>query len=250
MLIFGLLGFLACLILMVVLGRPLLSSGNDAASRRGRLSALGFLALVPIMTGLLYIEVGTPAAIKPLESDPVGPLTADPGEIAAMSPDERGAMIETMVASLETRLSENPTDIEGWRMLARSQTVLGRYDDSFESFGKLFELVEGSADDWRNYAGVFIAQSPEGIFPGSDGFLKALDEIEARAPGDPFSRFYRGGALLRRGEKEAALSVWQPLRADLPSEAPLSGVLDALIAQTQEASLPDENTSEPKSDGP
>lgn len=45
-----------------------------------------------------------------------------------MSPAERQAMIKTMVAGLDERLTRNPRDREGWVRLIRSRKVLGEGD--------------------------------------------------------------------------------------------------------------------------
>ena len=39
-------------------------------------------------------------------------------------------MIETMVASLDEKLKQNPRDTEGWMRLIRSYVVLGKTDEA------------------------------------------------------------------------------------------------------------------------
>ncbi|WP_173931151.1 c-type cytochrome biogenesis protein CcmI [Chelativorans sp. Marseille-P2723] len=54
-------------------------------------------------------------------------------ELAAvenMTQEERQEMIEAMVASLDTRLRENPADLKGWQRLLRSYVVLGRTNEA------------------------------------------------------------------------------------------------------------------------
>jgi cytochrome c-type biogenesis protein CcmH len=70
------------------------------------------------------------AAIAALETARPGPTAADVASAEAMTEADRGAMIETMVASLDERLRANPADAEGWRRLIRSYVVLGRMDDA------------------------------------------------------------------------------------------------------------------------
>ena len=69
------------------------------------------------------------------------PAPAGPGadEIAAasqMSPEDRNAMIETMVARLDERLKENPQDAEGWQRLVRSYQVLGKPDAARDALAR------------------------------------------------------------------------------------------------------------------
>ena len=72
---------------------------------------------------------------------PAGPSQAGPGadEMAAasqMSPEDRSAMIETMVARLDERLKENPRDAEGWQRLVRSYQVLGKTDAARDALAR------------------------------------------------------------------------------------------------------------------
>lgn len=67
-------------------------------------------------------ELGAPVA--------GGPSRDDVEAAAQMNAEDRAAMIETMVASLDQRLRDNPADAEGWRRLMRSYSVLGRKDDA------------------------------------------------------------------------------------------------------------------------
>jgi cytochrome c-type biogenesis protein CcmH len=49
---------------------------------------------------------------------------------AGMSDADRTAMIEGMVANLDSKLTENPSDKDGWLRLIRSYTMLKKPDDA------------------------------------------------------------------------------------------------------------------------
>ena len=51
-------------------------------------------------------------------------------EIANAPAEEQAAMIQSMVENLAARLEDDPSDLNGWRMLARSYSVLGRSSDA------------------------------------------------------------------------------------------------------------------------
>ena len=57
-----------------------------------------------------------------------GPTQEEIDAAAGMSPEDRNAMIETMVAGLDEKLRQNPRDVEGWTRLVRSYHMLGRAD--------------------------------------------------------------------------------------------------------------------------
>jgi len=59
-----------------------------------------------------------------------GPSAADVAAAQNMAPEDRSAMIETMVGRLAARLKDNPDDAEGWLRLIRSYIVLGKSDQA------------------------------------------------------------------------------------------------------------------------
>jgi len=82
-----------------------------------------------------------------LEGSPAGAPTAEDVEAAAaMTPDERMAMIGGMVDSLAARLAANPDDAEGWARLIRSYMVLGRTDEANAALAKARGEFDGDAE--------------------------------------------------------------------------------------------------------
>ena len=62
-----------------------------------------------------------------------GPAREDVEAAAGMSAGDRAEMIRGMVARLAERLEENPEDVQGWIMLARSYRVLGQPEKAREA---------------------------------------------------------------------------------------------------------------------
>ena len=67
---------------------------------------------------------------------PSGPSADEMEAASQMSPQDRNAMIETMVARLDERLKENPQDAEGWQRLVRSYQVLGKPDQARDALAR------------------------------------------------------------------------------------------------------------------
>ncbi len=65
-----------------------------------------------------------------------GPSAADMAAARSMSPDAQAQMIEGMVAGLAAKLEKNPDNSEGWMMLIRSYTVLGRKEQALAAYEK------------------------------------------------------------------------------------------------------------------
>jgi tetratricopeptide (TPR) repeat protein len=63
----------------------------------------------------------------------------------AMSPDERGAAIRSMVDGLAQRLESSPRDVEGWTRLMRSRVVLGEREAAAIAFRRALEVFKDDA---------------------------------------------------------------------------------------------------------
>ncbi|MEM6413593.1 MAG: hypothetical protein AAF720_02945 [Pseudomonadota bacterium] len=237
-------------------------------SRVWRFAAIGCVGILPLAVAFTYYEVGSPGfdRVNGLNHEAHKQQTndfnqsrdqslkragrTDPAQAAQAAQEPQAAQggqaaqaanaaiaqneaIKGMVAGLAMRLSENPDDPAGWRMLARSQTVLGEHDASVESYRNLLNLVSGSVDDWRNFAAARATAFTNGDFPFDAEFLNILDEIEKRAPNDATALFYRGGALREAGDTEGAAQAWRQLRETIPPNAPILPILERLIAELQ-----------------
>ncbi len=60
--------------------------------------------------------------------------------------------IEANVAALAKRLQSNPSDAQGWTMLARSYSSMDRFSDAAGAYAKATELTPNNADLWAEYA--------------------------------------------------------------------------------------------------
>ena len=61
-------------------------------------------------------------------------------EMESMSPEERQAMIRSMVDGLDARLQEDPNDLEGWKRLIRARVTLGEPQAAQEALDRAMEV--------------------------------------------------------------------------------------------------------------
>ena len=112
--------------------RPLAETGNPAApwtaSIRERIGQVAELA------GVRY-------ALP--ESATAGPTAGDVAAAAEMSPEDRQAMIEGMVAQLSDRLAIEGGDVEDWNRLIRSLAVLERLPEAQKIYDEAKEKFQG-----------------------------------------------------------------------------------------------------------
>ncbi|HLQ18614.1 MAG TPA: c-type cytochrome biogenesis protein CcmI, partial [Tabrizicola sp.] len=111
--------------------RPLAEAGDPSApwtkSIRERIGQVAELA------GVNY---------APPEAGP-GPTAGDVAAASEMSPEERQAMIEGMVAQLSDRLATEGGDVEDWNRLIRSLAILERLDEAQKIYDEAKAKFEG-----------------------------------------------------------------------------------------------------------
>lgn len=125
--------------------------------------------------------------------------------------------LEQMVAQLQARLANQPDDIDGWKLLGRSATVLGNFTIAREAFEHAYTQTKG--------------QDPEALV----GFAESLvlndeREIDGRAaemfeqalkmaPDNSRALWYGGIVAYRRGDLPLAQQRWVELQNhDLPPD--------------------------------
>ena len=78
-----------------------------------------------------------------------GPTADDVEAAGAMSEDDRAAMIEGMVASLDARLRQNPADAEGWQRLVHSYATMDRRPDAVDALARGIEALGPGSEEAR-----------------------------------------------------------------------------------------------------
>ncbi len=162
-----------------------------------------------------------------LEGDgPRGPTEEDVKAAQEMSPEDREAMIESMVAQLAERLQENPNDLAGWTQLARSYTVMGKHDKAKEALRSALKVSPDNVDLLVLFGRTERAMKGNRSTPDS---LEAMRKVLAIAPKHVEALWFLGGAAAAAGKKEEAKSLWERAIAQFPAGAPERAQLQARI---------------------
>lgn len=208
--------------------RPRLADGPSAPSmKRVRFAAIACAALAPALALAVYLKVGTPDFMAKRAMRPAAEFAA----IAALPPEQQEAAIEGMVARLGDRLAKNPQDAEGWRMLARSNAVLGQAEGAARAFDGLFKATDGTAADWRGYMEILIALGPDD--PRAAAIGETAEKLHALAPEDPLALYFLGDQARARGDRASAAKYWRALLAVTPKDAPIRPQIERLLAETE-----------------
>ena len=78
-----------------------------------------------------------------------GPSAEDVAAASELAPEQRTAMVQTMVARLAARLQRDGSDLEGWLRLVRAYTVLGDRDKALAAVGDARRALGGEPDKLR-----------------------------------------------------------------------------------------------------
>ena len=169
------------------------------------------------------------------ESDAVnrrGPTSEQIQSAESMTPEDRSAMIEGMVSGLAARLAEEPDDIEGWTMLARSYGVLNQFEESADAYARAVELDPKNLDLRIGHAESLLNALNRAAKPIDERADAAIEEVAKIDPEHPFALYFQGLAASQRGEANEARAHWTKLIAIMPAgsteAASIQSMIDAL----------------------
>lgn len=189
-----------------------------------RRTAIALLLLLPLASISTYLHLGRPQAVAPTASA----VPAGPGHTMTE------AQIVERVAALAERLRADPGNAEGWVMLGRSYTALGRYRDGAGALQRAVALVPGNAGLLADLADVTaMAQGRRLAGEPAQLIQRALDAD----PKHPKSLALAGSVAFEARDYDAARSYWQRLMAVLPPGSDMQrSVQSSLDEATQLAS--------------
>lgn len=182
---------------------------------RARIAAAAVAILVPVTAILVYAK----ASNWDWDAPSVPP--------AVTAPD-----LQRVVSELREKLASEPGDVEGWKLLGRSATVLGDYPLAREAFGEANTRTQGrDAEAVVGYAESLVLLDEREI----DGQASALFEQALElAPDNPRALWYGGITAFRRGDLALARQRWVELQDhELPPD--LRQVLAERLAELDQA---------------
>ncbi len=132
-----------------------------------------------------------------------------------------------LLKELEKELQATPSRHDGWALLGRSAAGLGQFQRAANAYARAARAQPDNPEYWIAY-GVMLTEVTEGLVtPAAELAFNRAAEI---APDHPGVAYYRGLALVQKGEVAQALEVWRAAADSLPSGSPLRQPLDIAIA--------------------
>nr|HET7858471.1 tetratricopeptide repeat protein [Caldimonas sp.] len=139
--------------------------------------------------------------------------------------------IQAMVDQLAARLEKNPNDAKGWVMLARSYTVLGRFEQALPAYAKAVELVPDNAQILADYADTVAATKGTTNNPQT---IALIDRALALDPKHPKALALSGTLAFERGDYVKAIADWQTIVDLLPPGSEFAERIRSSIADARE----------------
>lgn len=190
------------------------------AQRRHHAAAIAASVTLPLLALLLYLMLGNPAALGPQQSDGAHGLGQQ--------------QMDAMIGRLAARLENNPQDANGWAMLARAQTVLGRFDEASAAYAKSVELFPDNAQLLADYADA-MAMAQGGRLPGEP---EKLVERALRAdPNNAKALALAGSVAFDNKDFALAVKHWERLRSLIPAGSEFAKSVQGSIDEAMSLSL-------------
>jgi cytochrome c-type biogenesis protein CcmH len=195
--------------------------GRDPATLPGRKAGGIPPAQASTDTGAGAAGTGAPDA---------SPSAADIAKAAAMTPEQRKAFIDSMVAGLAAKLQQNPDDIDGWLRLANAYDKLGEPDQAEAAWREAATRAPDRLEAQLDYAAAIASKPDQASFPPD--FAPTVERIRKLAPDNGLGLYCAGLIARAQGDKATARMLWQKVLALTPAGSPqhqeLQNKIDAL----------------------
>ncbi len=171
---------------------------------------------IPVMAVALYLILGNSAARSGAATTaPQAPVAGGSQGNVQMSQQQ----IEANVASLAKRLEQNPADVEGWIMLARSQVSLQKYADASNAYAKATALKTDDADLLADYAFALAMANGRQLQGQPFELIKKALQID---PQNAKALELAGSAEFQAKNYKQAIEYWQKVLAKAPADSELA----------------------------
>lgn len=164
---------------------------------------------------------------------PGNPTAADIAAAQNMSPEDRQAMISSMIESLEAKLVENPNNIAGWLRLVRSHVITGDRDKAQAALDRAFAVFAPASAEIRQLSALArefgLTETP------TLGGVPMAPNVPAQAvsPAKPSAATKTPFILPPAGDDTAALQAPQPAESTSIAETNPTSTTPVLSGPTQ-----------------
>ena len=158
-----------------------------------------------------------------IDGDP--PLPEPKGRV------QQAPSVVSHIEALETKVKENPEDIDSWRSLGWAHFQEGNTTEAATALRKAAALDPEDPEIFSLLGEVLFATRKDGQrMPRAA--RRAFERALQLDPDDTRARYYRGVAMDLDGRHRAAISAWFALMSDTAADAPYADDIRAVIIET------------------
>jgi cytochrome c-type biogenesis protein CcmH len=182
--------------------------------RAPKRTLLGVALLVPLAAIAVYFITGNPNGVRDTST--------------AQRPSQQD--IERMVQTLADKLAQEPGNLKGWAMLARSYKVMGRPLEAEKAFEKAGAFIDDDAQLLADYADV-AATNANGNLSGKPAAL--LERALKVDPNNGVALWLAGSAAMNDKNYDRTLALWERLYNMLQPGSEDAQALQGAISQVR-----------------
>lgn len=197
--------------------------------------ALALAFILPAAGLWIYDNFGTPEGID---------ISGTPQVVNNPVPHTQGGEMDEMLAGLQQRLEQNPEDLEGWMLLARTLKASQLFAEAAEALERAHALEPQNPFVMVELAEAWIYETPDGqVSESATAMLERALDID---PNLQKGLWLMGIASMQQGDDPFAISYWQSLLEQLePGSNPYNMVSTQINeAQARMGMMPGEESHE------
>lgn len=193
----------------------------------------GLAVTVVALAGLGYWWKGSPELAGAANTQVAAGGAADsPAAPHATNSDQIAAMTDKLAA----RLKDQPNDAEGWSMLARSYTVLGKHPEALKAYEKAVSLRKDDATLLADYADALAVKNNRSL---AGEPMKLIERALKLEPGNLKALALAGTYSFDKKDYAAAVKYWdKAVQTGGPDNPMVQQMLPGLAEARDLAGLP------------
>ena len=179
-----------------------------------RMTVISLCVFITVLSAGFYFSLGDATRIA--EKSTQQPMTQDG--------------VEKMITEFAAKMEQDPTNLQGWAMLARSYRILGRNEEAAKAYERSGNFIDSDPQLLADYADV-LASNANGSFAGKP--LKLINQALKLDPNNLLALWLSGTASYTAGNYKAAVQTWEKLAQQLPPGTEDVRSIEASIAEAR-----------------
>jgi cytochrome c-type biogenesis protein CcmH len=177
-------------------------------------TAIAVCLFIVILSGGLYFSLGDVSRVA--QNNQQRPVTQEG--------------VEKMVAEFAAKMEKDPSNLQGWAMLARSYRIMGRNADAAKAYGRAGSFIDSDPELLAEYADV-LAGNANGSFAGKP--LQLITQALKLDPNNLLALWLSGTASFDDGDYKKAVQTWEKLAKQLPPNSDEARAIRGSIEQAR-----------------